>query len=93
MKLKHLAILAALSLWAGQIFAAESSLLKAVTYDPDNRVLRITFADGSQYDYAEVKEATYNELLEASSQGDYFNDKIRNKFKTTKVQMSERTTE
>jgi lysyl-tRNA synthetase class 2 len=85
MKSKYLAMLAAVGLWTGQAWAEESMAIKAAAYNADEKVLTITFGDDSQYQYAEVRDTTYKELLNSESQGEYFNKNIRGKYKTTKI--------
>lgn len=58
----------------------ESSLLKEVIYDPFLSVLSIHFKNGGVYDYLEVPEETYEELLKAPSSGKFFHLNIKPKF-------------
>jgi len=62
----------------------KSSNLDAAEYEPETRQLAIRFKSGAVYTYSDVDEATYNELLTASSAGRYFSDKIRDVFSWTK---------
>lgn len=55
-----------------------SSLLETVGYDPETETLEIELENGCVYQYRDVTESTYNELLEADSIGRYFNRYIRN---------------
>ncbi len=57
-----------------------STNLQSAEYDPETRVLSITFKRGVSYSYADVDEATYNSLLSAGSPGAYFAANIRDKF-------------
>lgn len=54
-----------------------SSLLASVGYDPDDQVLEVELQDGKVYQYSDIPEETYRELLTAGSLGRYFNRHIR----------------
>ena len=54
-----------------------SSLLASVGYDPTEQVLEVELQDGKIYQYRDVPEATYQDLLNADSLGRYFNQHIR----------------
>lgn len=58
----------------------DSSLLKEVVYDPFMEVLTVHFKNGGVYDYLEVPEETYQDLLKAPSSGKFFHINIKNKF-------------
>ena len=53
-----------------------SSNLAAVGYE--NGVLHILFQSGRMYAYFDVPEQVYQELMQASSHGSYFNACIKN---------------
>jgi hypothetical protein len=57
-----------------------SSNLAAVGYDPKTETLEIEFLHGGVYQYLEVPEEVYTELMAASSHGSYFNSMIRGAF-------------
>ena len=57
-----------------------SSALARVAYDHRSQLLHVEFHDGSVFVYLDVPPAIYQELLEAQSQGGYFNARIRNAF-------------
>jgi len=62
-----------------------SSNLSSVGYDSQKKVLEVEFKNGSVYQYFEVPESKYAELIEASSVGSYFNTHIKNVFQYTQV--------
>lgn len=62
-----------------------SSNLKWVDYDFDNHILTIGFRSGSVYEYYDVPEEIYWELLEADSKGRYFWRYIRNDFEYRRI--------
>lgn len=58
----------------------ESSALDWVRYDAVRRHLLVHFHGGERYLYFQVPATCYQELLDADSQGTYFNRHIRNCF-------------
>lgn len=58
-----------------------SSNLASVGYDPDSETLEVEFAKtGKVYEYYNVPQFMYDRLMEASSQGIFFNAEIRNAY-------------
>ncbi len=51
-----------------------------VEYDEKAGELDITFTSGKTYRYRNVPLATYVDLLDAASKGEYFNDNIKDAF-------------
>lgn len=49
----------------------ESSMIQAFGYDPEQETLLVIFNSGKTYQYSEVPQETYDELLEAGSKGSY----------------------
>jgi hypothetical protein len=60
--------------------AVESSSLANVSYDDQRAILQVEFRDGAVYQYAGVSLQTFQDLLQASSKGAYFNRHIRGLF-------------
>lgn len=58
-----------------------SSAINAVGYDPMTRRMKIKFTQGDTYDFCNVPEHIYNDLMRASSKGSYYNDHIRDRYK------------
>lgn len=54
----------------------KSSNIYSVGYDKTEKILQVEFLNGSIYQYCDVPEYVFNELLQASSKGKYFNSKI-----------------
>lgn len=54
-----------------------SSLVESLGYSPEKEVLEVELENGRVYQYRDVPESTYNELIEADSIGRYFNQYIR----------------
>ena len=57
-----------------------SSALSACAYDPQRQFLWIHFRTGERYVYQTIPAAVVQALLQAPSQGQYYNSTIRNKF-------------
>jgi len=57
----------------------ESSTIKAIAYDEDEKKLWLTFKSDAMYEYLNVEPAIVNELVDAESKGKYFAAHIKNK--------------
>jgi hypothetical protein len=57
-----------------------SSALRAVTYDGEHQLLWIHFRKGDSYLYQMIPAPIFHALLQAPSQGQYFNSAIRGHF-------------
>ncbi|MFD3166436.1 KTSC domain-containing protein [Herpetosiphon sp. NSE202] len=55
----------------------DSSNLASVGYDPTDQTLEIEFNNRSIYQYSNVPEEVYAELMSADSHGRYFNHNIK----------------
>lgn len=62
-----------------------SSNLAAIGYDPDTEILEVEFLNGSVYEYKNVPQVVYDELMSSSSHGTYFNSQIRNTYPSAKI--------
>lgn len=71
---------------AAERVRVDSSVLTALTYDAAARTLDVEFRSGVIYRYLAVPQATYDELMRASSKGRYFNQRIRDRFRTEQLQ-------
>ena len=63
-----------------------SANIASVGYDEKKMILEIEFHHGGIYQYSEVKEDVYNDLLLTPAKGSYFLTEIKNKYKTRKKQ-------
>ena len=61
-----------------------SSNIASVGYDSFGKILRIRFKDGL-YDYYNVPERVYNELLSALSHTEYFDECVKEKYLCKKI--------
>ena len=62
-----------------------SSNVVAVGYDTDTLTLEVEFKDGAVYQYFDVSETVYRELLSASSIGQFMHANIRNTYRYAKT--------
>lgn len=63
----------------------QSSVMTYVHYDEEAAELDITFVSGKIYRYAGVPLATYVDLLDAESKGEFFNENIKDVFPYVEV--------
>lgn len=57
-----------------------SSNIAAIGYDPETETLEVEFLNSSVYEYLNVPENIYNNLMAASSHGAYLNREIRDRY-------------
>lgn len=57
-----------------------SSQMKIVEYDTETNTLIITFTKGARYEYKDVPNKVFLELIEADSIGSYFIKEIKTKY-------------
>lgn len=62
-----------------------SSSVAEIGYDSTDQVLEVLFLNGGVYQYHGVPLSTYAELIAAESVGAYFNRRIKNVFRVTKL--------
>ena len=62
-----------------------SSNLQSVGYDPQNRILEIAFQGNGVYQYEDVSQDIYTELMAAPSKGRYFAERIRDHYAWRRV--------
>lgn len=65
--------------------AVESSNIASVGYKKTEKVLEIRFNGGGIYQYVDVPEHVYMNMMTAESKGQYFHSNIRNSYTFTKV--------
>jgi hypothetical protein len=63
----------------------ESSMIRSVGYDPLMSILEIEFTSSHVYQYGEISEETYRELLAADSKGQYFHAYILDQYPHVRV--------
>jgi hypothetical protein len=65
--------------------SVKSSNIKSIGYDLSKSILEVEFLNGSIYQYSNVPQQMYDDLINAPSHGKFFAAYIRNKFKSTRV--------
>lgn len=65
--------------------SVSSSNVASVGYDPESSTLEIEFNNGAIYQYFDVNENIYNELLNAGSVGGYLASNIKGKYRFSRV--------
>ena len=73
-----------------ELVTVESSMIHAIGYDKDQRILEIVFNTGQTYQYGDVPPEEYEGLLTAESKGHYFLANIRDMYEYWPVQRSRR---
>lgn len=63
----------------------QSSNLSSIGYNEENEILEIEFHHGGIYQYSNVPERVYNDLMNADSHGVYFSANIRDMYTTKKI--------
>jgi hypothetical protein len=63
----------------------ESSNIESIGYDIDSETLEIEFIKGGLYQYYDVPEYVYGELMSASSHGGYLASNIKGTYSYSKV--------
>jgi hypothetical protein len=63
----------------------KSSNIKSVGYDPEQKILEIEFKSGAVYQYEEVPEDVFQEMLVAESVGKYFNTQVKGNYSEKRI--------
>jgi hypothetical protein len=63
----------------------QSSNVASVGYDPDTLTLEVEFTNGMVYQYFDVPEVEYHNLISADSVGRYLSHNIRNSYRYSKT--------
>jgi len=62
-----------------------SRSVASVGYDRNTLTLEVEFTNGTVYQYFDVPEAVYHELIHADSVGTYLNLSIKNSYRYAKI--------
>ncbi len=62
-----------------------SSAIKRIEYDAGLRKLLVIFLETGAYTYFDVPRPVYEQFLDAPSKGQFFNDKIRDRYPTQRA--------
>jgi hypothetical protein len=63
----------------------DSSNVAAVGYEEDSQTLQVEFNNGSTYQYFDVPQAIFDDLLGASSVGQYLNKIVKGTYRYSRV--------
>lgn len=63
----------------------ESSNIESIGYDSNSQTLEIEFLNGSIYQYFDVPQHIFDELMSADSHGKYLEANIKGHYKYSKV--------
>jgi len=63
----------------------ESSNIESIGYDSTSETLEIEFLNGSIYQYFDVPERIYEEIMNSDSHGKYLAYHIKGKYRYSKV--------
>ena len=63
----------------------EASHVRSVHFDRTTHTLRVVFDTGSDYEYADVPEHIYDELVRSATADEFFRENIRNEFIGTRA--------
>jgi len=73
--------------------AVESSNIEAAGFCKKKSVLRVKFKKGGLYDYSQVPENVFKDLIEAESVGRAFHATIRNEYPFQKIKLEDKEDE
>jgi len=65
--------------------AVTSSNIASIGYDADSQTLEIEFLNGGVYQYFDVPQYVHEELMNASSHGQYLAQNIKGVYRYSKV--------
>lgn len=58
-------------------YKMDSSAINQIAYDPETKVLKVTFQSGGTYDYFGVPQKVVKDWLAAESAGRYFHKHVK----------------
>jgi hypothetical protein len=62
-----------------------SSTLERVSYDPRSMTLTVEFKSGTAYQYFDVPDQVFNNLLSASSPGQYLAQNVKSAYRYARM--------
>lgn len=62
-----------------------STMAKTIGYNEHQKLLQVEFKNGSVYQYEDVDEETWEELQEADSIGEFYNQEIRGSYRSRRL--------
>lgn len=68
----------------------QSSMLNAVGYDSKAKILQVVFSSGSSFQYFDVPQKAYDELITAESKGTYMANHVINCYQYEQVKTDDK---
>lgn len=65
--------------------SVSSSNIASIGHDTSSQTLEVEFLNGSIYEYYDVPEHVYQELISASSVGGYFAQRVKNVYGFSRI--------
>ncbi|MBV6622936.1 MAG: KTSC domain-containing protein [Rivularia sp. (in: Bacteria)] len=65
-----------------------STMASAIGYDSENEVLQIEFNSGAVYQYSDIDEDTWEDLYSSDAVGKYYNQYIKGKYQSQRIDNS-----
>ena len=65
-----------------------STMASAIGYDSENEVLQIEFNSGAVYQYSDIDEDTFEDLYSSDAVGRYYNQYIKGKYQSQRIDNS-----
>ncbi len=65
--------------------SVQSSNVASIGYDPGTLTLEVEFTNGAVYQYFDVPEVEYQNLIGAESVGSYLNQNIKNNYRYARM--------
>lgn len=65
--------------------SVSSSNIASVGHDESSKILEVEFLNGSVYEYYDVPEHVYQELISAYSVGGYFVQRVKNAYGFSRI--------
>ena len=65
-----------------------SGMASAIGYNSNNEVLQVEFNNGAVYQYSDIDEDTWNDLYTSEAVGKYFNQNIKGKYLSQRIDNS-----
>jgi len=63
----------------------DSSNIESIGYDAQSQILEIEFQNGNVYQYFDVPESIYQNLMAAGSHGRYFSENVKGYFRYARI--------
>ena len=70
------------------MLSVASTMASAIGYDSENEVLQIEFNSGAVYQYSDIDEDTFEDLYSSDAVGRYYNQYIKGKYQSQRIDNS-----